>query len=260
MSNHQNFPAHLFIGNEQQAIDAVLLRLQKAFCPQQTNPSPGCFCTECKKIKNFQHPCIVWIKPENKYVVDDLEVVFDKIRFALEPNQQFFFVLQQAHTLSPVCANKLLKTLEEPPSGYSFFLLAQNEYSILPTIKSRCIIHSLTPAGSRGALHHPLLFFFQNPSKLSDTISFEQELQKSQISEQETVDLLQEFANELRGHLKTIAAPCTTADELESLCAQKQFLQLQNALNYMETQLRKPPQAGSAALFWKKLFLTFPRP
>jgi DNA polymerase-3 subunit delta' len=47
-------------------------------------------------------------------------------------------VIKEADKLHNVAANTLLKTLEEPTDDLVIFLLASDEDSVLPTIKSRC--------------------------------------------------------------------------------------------------------------------------
>jgi DNA polymerase III subunit delta' len=48
------------------------------------------------------------------------------------------YLLMMAHTLTPICQNALLKTLEE--SIYNLILVTRNVDALLPTIKSRCQI------------------------------------------------------------------------------------------------------------------------
>ena len=60
-------------------------------------------------------------------------------------NQQVFargrrcLVIPDAHTMSSVSQNILLKTLEEPPEG-ALIILTGNEWAVLPTIRSRCML------------------------------------------------------------------------------------------------------------------------
>ena len=62
-----------------------------------------------------------------------------------ELNQQVFargrrcLVIPDAHTMSSVSQNALLKTLEEPPEG-ALIILTGNEWAVLPTIRSRCML------------------------------------------------------------------------------------------------------------------------
>jgi len=55
------------------------------------------------------------------------------------------FMIQDAHTANDSFANKLLKTLEEPPDHVVLCLTALDRSSLLPTILSRCQILELRP-------------------------------------------------------------------------------------------------------------------
>ena len=54
-------------------------------------------------------------------------------------------IIDQAQQLNLVAANLLLKTLEEPPEGTFFFLIAPSVAGILPTIRSRSRIVQFQP-------------------------------------------------------------------------------------------------------------------
>lgn len=49
-------------------------------------------------------------------------------------------VILNSHLLSAPAQNALLKTLEEPPESTLIVLTSENEFSLLPTIRSRCQI------------------------------------------------------------------------------------------------------------------------
>ena len=134
MKTNVLIPTQLFVGPEDLLLEKTEKTLQQTFCDSN---DAGCFCAGCRKIKNNQHENIVWINPEKDYTVKDIQVVFEKTKFALDADQKFFFVLQKANTLNITSANKLLKVLEEPPPGYNFILLTNNINAILPTIVSR---------------------------------------------------------------------------------------------------------------------------
>ncbi len=161
----QTIPAQLIVGNQDLLASHVETMLQKTFCPTlTTNPEQsGCFCTECRKIKNRQHPFIVWIYPEKDYTVDDIEIIFDRVRFALDQDQKFFFILDKVQTLTASTANRLLKVLEEPPTGYHFILLTTNTEAILPTIISRCVVVELEQQALDLPIdQHPLCIYLFN--------------------------------------------------------------------------------------------------
>jgi len=55
------------------------------------------------------------------------------------------FIIWGGELLMPRAANQLLKILEEPPSDCYFIIVAKSINDILPTIKSRCQVSSLSP-------------------------------------------------------------------------------------------------------------------
>ncbi|WRH61859.1 MAG: DNA polymerase III subunit delta' [Fuscovulum sp.] len=64
-------------------------------------------------------------------------------------------IIDAADDMNPSAANALLKLLEEPPAGATFFLIAHQPYRLLPTIRSRCRELRLTPLAP-GALAQAL--------------------------------------------------------------------------------------------------------
>jgi DNA polymerase-3 subunit delta' len=48
-----------------------------------------------------------------------------------------------AERMNHVTANTLLKTLEEPPGDLRFVLASESAHQLLPTIRSRCLIHTM---------------------------------------------------------------------------------------------------------------------
>ena len=56
--------------------------------------------------------------------------------------------------MHPVCANKLLKLLEEPPEKTVFLLVSEAPDMILPTILSRCQIYDFNRIGIKDTIDH----------------------------------------------------------------------------------------------------------
>jgi len=57
-------------------------------------------------------------------------------------------IIARAETMNPEAANRLLKTLEEPPEGTLLILTSSNPSALLPTIASRCqrvAFHAVSP-------------------------------------------------------------------------------------------------------------------
>jgi hypothetical protein len=221
----------------------------------------NCACPECRRIKNHQHPCMVWISPEKNYSVDDVEIIFDRTKFALDVGQTFFFVLDHASALNTATANKILKVLEEPPMGYKFILLAENINTLPTTIISRSHVIKIFGENEQIA-QHVFLKYFTAPENLPDAITFDQELKKASFSEQECVelcyDLMEYFVKkqinnkkEFLNQVPAVAEPMTdTHDDKIS----KYF---RNGLAIIQKRLRKPPCPGSSNMFLKLLYLDF---
>jgi DNA polymerase-3 subunit delta' len=54
-------------------------------------------------------------------------------------------IIDCADEMNPNAANAVLKILEEPPPGVTFFLISHQPFRLLPTIRSRCRELRLTP-------------------------------------------------------------------------------------------------------------------
>ena len=87
------------------------------------------------------HPDLTWVTPSGagEMLVGDVDqaVVAAVARTPFESRRRVF-VLEDAHTLNDQAANRLLKTLEEPPPFAHLILLAPTPRELLPTIASRC--------------------------------------------------------------------------------------------------------------------------
>jgi len=68
--------------------------------------------------------------------------MLETLSLKLDPHEHVFFIIQKGDLLTPLCANKLLKPLEEPPEGYHIIIFAQHADRILDTIQSRCITYT----------------------------------------------------------------------------------------------------------------------
>lgn len=239
-------PAHLIVGEPAQTQAYTETFLQKTFCTQMRDEVSGCFCTTCRKIKNRQHHNIVWISPEKDYTVDDVDIIFDRIRFSLDPDQHFFFILDNVQTLNASTANRLLKVLEEPPHGYHFVLLTTNIESLLPTIVSRCFVTELAQ-GKRtnfGVGQHPLLVYFFDSAKRRDPLGFEAVLKEQALSDTQSIELV----NLMMASVVDLMRTASETKRAHYTCV----------LNFLMQALKRPPQSGSSDLFWKYLFLHFP--
>lgn len=238
MNTPHLYPLQLWFGYHHELLEQAQIFLQSVFCPHKCG-----ICHTCQNIRQQQHHAIMWLTPEKNYTIAQLEPIFETISLQLSPDEQFFFVIEHADALTPACANSLLKVMEEPPTGYHFLLLAERQDDILPTIRSRAIITSFYKQDDIPE-QHPLLGYF-NGSKQNNPRDFLQDLDRSSISERESIEL----ADDLLGFwMRTLNDGLRKKNRNTVLQAKKMVLIFKDAL-------LTPPMPGSAKLFWKNLFL-----
>ncbi len=96
-------------------------------------------CAECHKILHHNHVDVQYYPKENKTINSgEIADLLDACFQAPYSADRKIFILNDANSIDAGMQNKLLKTLEEPPKDTFFILLATEDNSILPTIKSRC--------------------------------------------------------------------------------------------------------------------------
>ena len=239
MNNTQLFlpPAQLWIGTSTHLTEQVITFLQSLWCPRG-----GCTtCTICHGIQGQQHHALLWITPAPGYTRELIEPILQTIRLERSEPEPFFFVLNNADFLTPACANMLLKSIEEPPAGYHFLLLAQRAEWVIATIRSRCIItHKHTAVLEQHA--HPNLFNqFVKPTTPADFLAI---LEQSKITERESLELLDAL---LVFYTKAYHTTTASGDTIGCLSTT-------TILTLIQKAMRTPPATGSSKLFWKNLF------
>jgi len=93
------------------------------------------------RVQRHAHPDLTWIVPGGaaEMLVSDVEeaVIAGATRTPFEALRRVF-VLERADALNDQAANRLLKTLEEPPAFVHLILLTDRPGELLATIASRC--------------------------------------------------------------------------------------------------------------------------
>ncbi|MDO9540841.1 MAG: DNA polymerase III subunit [Kiritimatiellia bacterium] len=124
-------------GNAGQLAENIL---QMLFCSHDTNrPCGGC--NNCRRVARRIHPDIVRVEPIKKsrgILVEQIEEVIRNIFQTTFEGGWKAVVFVDAERMNNEAANKLLKTLEEPPPRSVFLLLSDQPEALLPTIISRC--------------------------------------------------------------------------------------------------------------------------
>jgi len=98
----------------------------------------GCTCNSCS-VNLLDHPDFLCIGTSGKVKVADIETLLEFVEKKPFLSKRRIAVIDNADNSTWEASNRLLKILEEPPTGFQFILIASNLSTILPTILSRCI-------------------------------------------------------------------------------------------------------------------------
>jgi DNA polymerase-3 subunit delta' len=97
--------------------------------------------TVAARVARDSHPDLTWVTPSGaaEMLVADIEepVIAAATRTPFESARRVF-VIEGAETMNDQAANRMLKTLEEPPAFTHLLLLADRREDVLATIASRC--------------------------------------------------------------------------------------------------------------------------
>lgn len=152
--------AYLFAGPQGVGKDRVALALAQFMnCTARRNDDACGECSHCRHIADGQFVDLLVLKrefrdsvsardresdePDEKklrmeIVVDQIDAVVSRMAFRPHEGGTRWVIVREADRLNPSAANKLLKTLEEPPADTHFILLSHRPSALLPTIRSRC--------------------------------------------------------------------------------------------------------------------------
>lgn len=149
---------------------SLALALSRAWLCDKRTPQGACGeCGSCHAIDVRAHADLCVLMPESDMValgwplgekaqseVDDKkrkaskEIRVDAMRDAVEFSQRTsargrgkVVLVFPAQRMNNITANALLKTLEEPPGDVKFVLATESAHQLLPTIRSRCLGHTM---------------------------------------------------------------------------------------------------------------------
>ncbi len=82
-------------------------------------------------------------KPSKEIKVDAAREVVSFTQFTRSRGSTKVVLVFPAERMNHITANTLLKTLEEPPGAVKFILATEAAHQLLPTIRSRCLGHTM---------------------------------------------------------------------------------------------------------------------
>ncbi len=148
----------------------LALTLARSWLCEDPQPAGACGrCTSCHAIDVRTHADLAVLMPETAMLalgwplsekaqqeIDDkkrkpsreirVEAMRDAVEFAQRTSSRGrgkVVLVYPAERMNAITANTLLKTLEEPPGDVRFVLASEAAHQLLPTIRSRCLGHTM---------------------------------------------------------------------------------------------------------------------
>jgi DNA polymerase-3 subunit delta' len=140
--------AYLFIGEEGIGKYLVAKTFAKAVNCLKNKDDACDSCISCLKIKNYQHPDVYFIEPQDSsetIKIEEIRGLKKNINLKAYEAKNKVFIINDAHNLSAEASNALLKILEEPPKDSLIILISAKPALLFKTIISRCQILKFYP-------------------------------------------------------------------------------------------------------------------
>ena len=107
-------------------------------CLSSEEEKPCNKCVSCKRFESSTNPDFLHIKPEKGLITKDrIEELQGKMKTRPINSEKKVIIIEEAQQMNQTSTNKLLKTLEEPPTFVHIILTSSNPFRIFPTILSR---------------------------------------------------------------------------------------------------------------------------
>jgi DNA polymerase III subunit delta' len=164
--------AMLFVGPGDQTESLTEYLAQLLLCTGEVSPCGTC--NGCLQWKAGNHPdySMVDVSATGTVKAAQIEAVQEKLVLRAHAGGRTVYVLRGVDIITPVAANRLLKTLEEPAPSVIALLTASNLQRVLPTIVSRCFIYRLTTSTQGGTWADAQPAAIAHPEMQPEKVSF----------------------------------------------------------------------------------------
>ncbi len=108
----------------------------------RTHTLPCGKCSSCRKILASNSVDVLTVSNGEKASigVDAIRKIKESLYIPPNDGEKKFYIIENAHLMTPQAQNALLLSLEEPPPFVMFFLLCEDSSLLLETVKSRAPI------------------------------------------------------------------------------------------------------------------------
>lgn len=263
---------------------SLAMGLVRAWLCDAPTPQGACGqCASCHAIDVHAHTDLCVLMPETEMLalgwplpekaqadIDDKkrkpsqEIRVDAMRDAVEFTQRTSgrgkgkaVLVFPAEKMNAITANALLKTLEEPPGDARFVLATEAAHQLLPTIRSRCLAHTMQWPDAQAA--RTWLLAQSVPEDQVDALLQaaggrpEDALAQMQAGRSPQVwkKLPKDLANGQPGALASLSAP-EVVDALQKLCHDLLMLRVGAAPRFFDAADLPAPPALAVLARWSK--------
>lgn len=104
-------------------------------------------CGGCRDVLSGTNPDILWMdSKDGKFRIDDAELIQEHLSYSPgEGSKNRIVIVADADRLMVQAANRLLKTIEEPPVWARIYMSTSRLEAMLPTVLSRCVRWKISP-------------------------------------------------------------------------------------------------------------------
>ena len=138
IKNNRVAHAYIFSGARGVGKTTAARILAKALnCVKGPTPEPCGECDSCKEIAAGTSLDVIEIDAASNRGIDQIRELREMVRYAPAAARHKVVILDEAHMLTGVASNALLKTLEEPPDRVIFVMATTQPEDLEDTIRSR---------------------------------------------------------------------------------------------------------------------------
>jgi DNA polymerase III subunit gamma/tau len=136
-----------FLGNEA-TVKSILENIDREQVYLFHGPAGCGKTTVARLIAKYHHVSslgLIEINAALRTGVDDARQLISNTHFLPMFGPRKYYIIDEAHRLSPNAQDALLKTIEEPAKHIMFALCTTNVNKLAPTLRSRCMEYKLRP-------------------------------------------------------------------------------------------------------------------
>ena len=110
-------------------------------------------CDDCDRARRGVHPDLHVLEREGDRIrIEQIAPIIEELALRPFAATRRVWVVPEVEQLTPEAANKLLKSIEEPPAHVYFLLVTDRFERVLPTIVSRCQLVEFRPVSDEEVL------------------------------------------------------------------------------------------------------------